>query len=235
VLVHWLGREIRGLALLVDDLARWTLPTTWAALAWQEFARHRALIFGLARGIDRLAGRFEHLIASLPGRVESIVEGRFKAIDHTIDRVLLPDIAGLRTRTRTLEDQLDTVWKNVRRLDKLLGTAAFAGAVAIALETLGVSWIRCKNWRKIGRGICGLPSDLIDLLFLDALTAFVVTDLCLYAGAIEVVAQDLVPVFMGLVDVEEALVGCHGATAPPSRPRPSLSLPSSQANFALSV
>jgi hypothetical protein len=235
VLVHWTAREIRGLAETVEALAHFALPTTWAPLVWGELGKLRALIDGYARGIDRLAGRFESLIASLPGRVERITSARFRGIDHTIDRVLLPDIAGLRARARSAENQIENLWDRVKGLDKLTATEVFAALVATALATLGVSWIRCKNWKKIGRGICGIPSDLIDLLFLDALTAIVVTDLCLYAGAVEALASDLVPVFMGLVDVEEALVGCHGATAPPSRPVPVLSLPSSQTDFALAA
>jgi len=101
---------------------------------------------------------------------QSVAQGvypRIRAGEHAIEDVLAPDIAALRERARAIEHRLDRLWKWVRAHEKIVVTAAFTGAVAVALSRLGGRWIRCKNWRRIGNHVCGLPTNLIeDLLAL---------------------------------------------------------------------
>lgn len=234
-LAGWLAREVRSHAHLLLAIAEGTLPIGWGYLAWHEFGRLRQLLHLLGRGIDRVDHRIDTLLGSLAERIDARVLPRIRAIDHTIDHTLRPDIAGLRARTRTILDELGRVWERLRRLEKLLGTAAFAEAVAVALATLGVSWIRCRNWKRIGRGVCGLPGDLLDFLLVDGIVALAATDLCDLEYAVIVAAEQFEPVLYAFVDVEEALVGCHGNTSPPDRELPTLYLPPVQPTLTLAA
>lgn len=231
----WLAREVRSHAHLLLLLAESTLPATWGVLAWQEFGRLRALLHLLGRGIDRVDGRIGHLIDTLGERIDARVLPRIRAIDHTLDHTVFPDIAGLRARTRHILDELGRLGERLRRLERLLGTAAFAEAVALALATLGVSWIRCRNWKRLGRSVCGLPSDLLGMLLGDAIIALAATDLCDLEYAVIVAAEQFEPVLYAFVDVEEALVGCHGNTRPPDHALPPLYLPTPVASLSLAA
>ena len=55
-------------------------------------------------------------------------------------------------------------WRWIRTHPLSLASTAFAGAVAIALQRIGASWIRCNNWNRIGRQVCGVPTSEIDSL-----------------------------------------------------------------------
>ena len=43
-----------------------------------------------------------------------------------------------------------------------IATAAFVAAVAVAVRRLGMNWVRCRNWKRIGKAVCGLPASRID-------------------------------------------------------------------------
>lgn len=209
----WLAREIRSQAALIERLAYYALPSTWADIAWHELGKLRQLIDSYARGIDRLAGRIDRFIDSLPGRVQNIIEPRIRSLDHTLDRVVLPDIAGLRARTRSLLDRLDNLWERVRKLDKLLGTAAFAEAVAVALAALGASWITCRNWKRIGRNVCGMPTQLLDDLLGLIVDLIILENICSLIPLLETAASDVgTPLVEALTVVGAGL--CSGNQAP---------------------
>src|SRR6185437_17083086 len=106
-----------------------------------------------------------------------------------------------------------------------LATGAFAGAVAVALQRLGGSWIRCGNWNRIGRSVCGLPLSLIEDLLAASIVSFAVVDMCEFASVAQDVAHAFVPELLALVDIEDALIGCHGATGVPVLTLPPTQLP----------
>ena len=90
--------------------------------------------------------------------------------------VLEPSIAGLRARTKALEHGAVRTFDWIRAHPGTLAATAFAGAVAAALTKLGGGWIRCKNWRSIGKHVCGLPNALIEALLGLGLAFAVVID-----------------------------------------------------------
>ena len=57
------------------------------------------------------------------------------------------------------------------------------------------------------------------------LVALVVSDLCQVVNAMAFAARKFEPILVGFVDVEDALIGCHGATKPEGLDVPTLSLP----------
>jgi hypothetical protein len=67
-------------------------------------------------------------------------------------------------RERAQSLSIARLWKWVRGRRGSLTTGAFVGAFAWALGKLGASWIRCNNWRRIGREVCRLPSSRITTL-----------------------------------------------------------------------
>lgn len=234
-LIHWFGREIADLSKLVHVLATVALGTSAidALNRLTEAIVHRlASVEHTADVAIRRIGQTERVVTA---RLERWIDPRIHALEHAIDGVVLPDIAGLRARTRELVDRLENVWQQVRKVDALLGTAAVTAAVAIALTRLELNWIRCRNWRNIGRGICGIPSALIDALLVGAIETFAVADLCGFAAIMGAEAAAILPVLYELVDAEEALIGCHGATAPPDLALPPLQLPPVATPLALSA
>ena len=234
-IAHALAREVRSHAHLLLAIAESTLPLGWGVIAWQEFGRLRRLLHLLGRGIDRVDSRIDTLLGSLADRIDARVLPRIRAIDNTLERHVFPDIAGLRARTRSILDELGRLGERLRHLERLLGSAAFAEAVAVALATLGVSWIRCRNWKRLGRSVCGMPSDILGALLGDGLVALAATDLCDLEYIIIAAAQEFEPVLYEFVDVEQALVGCHGNTAPPDRALPTLHLPPLQTTLTLAA
>lgn len=129
----------------------------------------KALIHALTHPIATFQHIERRLIAEERKRMraieQSVAQGvypRIRAGEHAIEDVLAPDIAALRERTKAIEHRLDRLWHWVRAHEKIVVTAAFTGAVAVALSRLGGRWIRCKNWRRIGKHVCGLPTSLIE-------------------------------------------------------------------------
>lgn len=224
-LVHWFGREIRDLSQLVYVLATAALGTT----AMDTLNRLVAAIGHKVAAVEHTAEvalqRIHALEGSVARRIEDYIDPRIHALEHAIDQTIPYDIGKLRERTIGTLHRLENVWQQVRKLDALLGTAAFTAAVAIALARLDLSWIRCRNWRRIGRSVCGLPTDLLDALLLGAFDAFAVADLCDLTYLATAAADELRPVLLEFVDVEEALIGCHGNTSPPDLTLPALRLP----------
>lgn len=140
---------------------------------------------------------------------------RLREVEHTVERVIPKELKSTRTLAREAEHTATKAWEYLRTHPWLAVTPAFVGAIAVALARLELGWLRCPSLRRIGRGIgCGGFAALEDILFAGG-EALIVTDLCDFAAAAETVAQALTPILIELVDVENALIGCHGATAPP--------------------
>lgn len=105
--------------------------------------------------------------------------------------------------------------KRLRRLEKLLGATGAVALVTAAFVKMGLEWVLCKDFKRLGRRIgCGGFGLLADLLG-STFTALGVTDICALSGAVTTLAEWFRPLLIDLVDVENFLVGCHGATAPP--------------------
>lgn len=68
--------------------------------------------------------------------------------------------------------------KRIGKLEKLSAGTIAAGAVALALARLGLSWIRCENNKKVGKAICGLPSNLLNDVLGLLTDAVILTNIC---------------------------------------------------------
>ncbi len=174
--VDWIGHEINAHANLIYTLTSLILGQNAAAglRAFVNLLTHR-LITAEANALHALRranvadarSAHNHMDVVLP-RIQTAERGLIGTIEH--------DIAGLRARERALEDGAINTWRWIKTHPLSLASSAFAGAVAIALQRIGGSWIRCNNWNRIGKQVCRSPlSDIEGVLGLFA-TAAVVAD-----------------------------------------------------------
>lgn len=90
------------------------------------------------------------------------------AIAGQLDDVITWDIPRLRARVRHAENEIGRLWKWARRHPAAIGKAAATALVTAALARIGASWIKCSNWRRIGKAGCGLNPNLLESLLADA-------------------------------------------------------------------
>lgn len=161
-LIAWTMYEIRDTSKLLYTLAKVTLGTA----AFDAIERSIKWLEGRIHAAELRIGAFEtrllHVAEAEEGRVLRWVEPRLHALEHTVEGVIDYDLAALRARARSITDALDALFQRLRRYDALLGTAAITGAVAIALSRLDLSWVRCRNWNRLGKTVCGIPFSLLD-------------------------------------------------------------------------
>jgi hypothetical protein len=219
----------------VDELRRhanllWLLSNVMLGPAVTELIRHgvalaRREIRAATSQLHRVERAITHGIPADIAALRHWTAARLHSITATLDHTLDKAIPSLRSRTRTLEREYEALWHKVKGLDKLLGAAAFAGAVAVALSRLGMGWLRCPAVGRLGRKIgCG-GFGFLETLLSDAIEAFIVTDLCDFIYLMGLAAEQIEPELLAFVDVENVLINCHGNTAPIALSLPPLHLP----------
>jgi len=202
------------------------LGTLWHALTVRAQA--------IAHQLDVLRANVRTTAVGLAHRIDGAVLPRVRGIEHELDHVIEPDIAGLRKRTRTLEEEALRTFRWFKVHKWLATEAAFAGAVALALSRLGAGWIRCGNVRKVGRTLCGLPGNLLNDLLALVTDFLVLTNICQAIPWLEVAFSDVAAPLIG--ELTKAGAGlCAAGSSPPSELTvPPLSLPDS-AGVSLSL
>ena len=138
----------------------------------------QALTQPLRREVTALERATAHRLAVLAAAVADL-GGQVAGWPHAAAGAGVGSLRGIRTRLRGLE-----------RATVGAGAAALVGA---ALAALGVSWIRCRNWRRAGKQVCQMDTSLLDSLL---------------AGAVLVVgAQSVVRFADAMLAVEDEMVG----------------------------
>jgi hypothetical protein len=167
--VSWLVREVRAHSSLL-----WTLSTL--LLGAGATAALRGLVYAATKAVAALRAevrRYGHTVTSVStGTLPALRHwtlAHVHRLEHAIDVVIPRDIRGLRERARELEHASAATLARLRKLEKLLGAGALAGALAIALGRLGVGWVRCSNVSRVGKSVCGMDSQLLESLLADAL------------------------------------------------------------------
>lgn len=169
---HKLARLIRHLGDEVTNLA-WDSMLVGAALV--EIARKAVSHKGLGKVVRPMKGATADLqkltrgarveIRELRQLLRKTVPGRIKVIEHTVRTIIRPQIRIIRqTEHATLRD-LRNAWRWIIRHPKSVASTSFIAAVAFAVQRLGMNWTRCRNWKRIGREVCRLPtSDVTNFL-----------------------------------------------------------------------
>jgi hypothetical protein len=202
-LVDWLGREINSHANLI-----WLLANQIPGVG---------LVRSLLAAVHVAEREIGRLWKSIPGTAHGIakpIEGELKALErwtyprvkhavNEVDHVIPKDIAGLRSRTKTIEGELGRLWKAIRANEAALATTAFVGAVALALSRLGMGWLRCNSATQLGKKYgCSLWSHLEQLLPLGILltVAFDFPAFCKAANVVAIGIGDSVAAIEGTFD-----------------------------------
>jgi hypothetical protein len=116
-----------------------------------------------------------HALNSYKARSEPRIAHATHAVDVTLPReigrvrrredALSRDLGKLRERTKSLEDGAVDTWEWIRSHPFTSVTAAFAGAVALALSRIGYGFLRCRSWQQVGKRLtCGTGASLLGLL-----------------------------------------------------------------------
>lgn len=242
-----IGHELYGLAVALDRFGAyihgvvrpWVIRTTVGGLTHGlKWLRHeltstttqvyritkvvthpeRTAIGAAVRTITRpLAGELAHL--------ERWTRARIAGAEAAIEGVLQPEIDWLRSRTGSLERFYERLWKQVRKLDRLTAASVFAGAVAIALARLGFGWLACRNWKRVGRSVCRMPTHLLDDA-LSLLTDFVVlSSICQVIPLLETGFADVASPLIDALTVAGSALRCGGGLENETLAVPALHLP----------
>jgi hypothetical protein len=91
------------------------------------------------------------------------------AIAAELPGVIGRDIPNLRDTVAAAERAISDLWKRVRGNAIAYGSLAFTGAAVWALTRVGAGWLRCSNWRRIGRAGCNMNPALLDSLLAGSL------------------------------------------------------------------
>jgi hypothetical protein len=111
-----------------------------------------------------------------------------------IPRMRDRDIPRLKARDRVHDRELARTRSRLKRLEKALGLGLLAGIVYRVLTRVA-PWLFCRNWKVLGRAICGMnPNALANLIGL-LLGVFVLSDLRRSAR----LAEDALDLVTGLV------------------------------------
>lgn len=169
---HQLSKLIRRLGDQLEGLA-WDLAVLSAALV--EVAKHAISRPEVGRIVKPLKGANADLrklvhgahvaIRELRQLLAKTIPGRIKVIEHRVERVVRPQIRIIRQTEVASARDLRKAWRWIIRHPRSAASTGFIAAVAFALTRLGGNWIRCRNWRRIGRHVCRLhPGEIDNLL-----------------------------------------------------------------------
>lgn len=224
-LTDWLGREIRSHANLIALLGSVLIGT--AGMTWVSgeigrlVSRIRASAHTANVAVQRVTGlekRVQHSIAAT-------VFPRLRAVEHAIDVTIPRDVAGLRTRTKTIEGELSRLWKAIRKNEAALASTAFVGAVALALSRLGLGGLRCSGLRNmLNKRGCGLWGDLESVLGL--LADFVILEnICTVIPWLETAFSEVAEPLIGTLTKAGAGLCSRTSSGPATLAVPPLYLP----------
>jgi hypothetical protein len=196
---HRLAAIVRGIpSQLVDDAglifglaaALVVLPSK-ALVQWMIHWRVQP-ITSLVHTQAKTLHRHDAQTKALSHSVAQGVYPRLKVGDNTLGRVITRDLPALRAGELTLEREFVNLRKWIAARKVSLTTGAFIGASVWALGKLGLGWIRCSNWKRAGRSICGLNASIFEALLADLLILLSAFSIVEFA----VVMQE----FVGLMD-----------------------------------
>lgn len=169
-------------------------------------ALHRAKVADRHATHALSAGRttsreFHHFRAHTQARLKADAHAIDVTIPRDIGRVrrreeaLSRDQAKLRERTTSLENGAVKAFEWIKSHPFSAVTGVFAGAVAVALSRLGYDFLRCRNWRNLGRRLdCGMGAWI--LRSLELVTGFALGYLAILKP--EVLAEEAVDAVDGI-------------------------------------
>lgn len=224
-LIDRMGHEIASHSSILHTLANLVIGLTVPGQQGRLIHALQKMLHGAQSLTHAATERISGVEQRVARGIGADVLPRIRALEREVSSEVVRERTRARTAERAADREITNLWKWARTHTLAAGTLAFAGAVSLALSRLGLGWLRCPSLGRLGKRIgCGGFAALDDLLF-GAVTALAVTDLCEFSALAYTAAEEMTPLLIGLVDVENALIGCHGATAPPALRLRALSLP----------
>jgi hypothetical protein len=225
-LVESIGHQLRAHSELLWALA--TLANNpFSVKAWRVYFSHvLAIAHGVQveirhAGVGYIGAAIHLAVAPLNVRLTFLdkwIHSRVTALDHAIDVTIPKDVAGLRVRTKTIEGELSKVWDAIRTSQGRFAAVAFAGAVALALDRIGLRWLKCSGLKSLGnRMACGGWRILDDLLA-GIIDVLVIADLCQLTKLLISVTEssEVQGVLSGIIGGIDELLLCQGVARPPA-------------------
>lgn len=213
-----IGNEIVGLSKAVGQLADymhgvvrpWVVHTVIGGIQrgvkWlkHELAHTRTQVYRVTKVIEhpahtKIGGAVRTITRPLSvglDRLQRWTHTQVARLDHAIAVPIEHGIAGLRSRTGTLERAYERLWKQVRSIDQVKAASVAAALVAVAVARLGFGWVRCGNWRTAGRAVCRMNGSLLETLLLGTTAIFGTISLVTLAEALVELEDELVPLVL---------------------------------------
>lgn len=167
-IVSAVSEEILGLSIAFAYL-QWWAANKLVKLVWHEVGRVIHAGTKAAEAEARQAERDATKAWKYSRAQTRRIEHQLEAIPRTVEGVLQPEITTARDLARAAEDEALKAWNFVKSKPWEVGATAFAGAVAIALSSLGLGWLRCpSNPFNKSKNACGLMGVLERVLGLAA-------------------------------------------------------------------
>lgn len=208
----WMASEIADLARDVLGFAQRTAVGTIP----NEIGKLRRTILDRLHGIDRTLGRIE---AQAKAQLKRLQVG-IDRLDREITRTLHHDIAAISARVGITSRQLRRLARRTTALERDLGAAAFAGAVALALARMRLNWIRCGPLGRVANKIGCKGFAQIEQFLAASFEALVVLDLCRFALGAQRLARLIVPQLGAVLLVQNAVCLGGGSTLPSAHDSP---------------
>jgi hypothetical protein len=171
-LVEQIGHQLRAHSELLWALA--TLANNpFSVKAWRVYfshliaVAHDATIAIRHAGVGYIGAAIHSAIRPIAGELHGLERWtypRVKTLEREIGVSIPKDIAGLRTRAKSIEGELSRLWDAIRKNEGVVATLAFTGAVALALDKLGLNWIKCKRLGRWGNTMCGPTGTELEAL-----------------------------------------------------------------------
>lgn len=201
VIQGWMAREIVGIAEDVYGWGSWLqnvhLPRWGKALLYATFPP--ALIARLIK-----AGADAHL----PRITRTIVVREIPEVVTRVKRIAVASagavpipgwVIHLPKRVGRLEREVPSIWKRLRRVERLAGATGAVALMLIALRKLGLNWVRCRNVGRFGKRVCGMDGSLLDTLLTDSLAIISVLSVVEFANELRAVEDEALAIVGRLV------------------------------------
>jgi hypothetical protein len=175
-IIMWVGSEIEAAAKTSWHLAQQAKAFVRRREVTHEIKSAVTPVKAQAAGAARVGRLARDEAKAVHHSVAQGVYPRLKVGEHERAHVLNPGVASARAQARAAEEAAIATYRYIVRHRRSVIAGAFTGAVAWALTRVGGGWIRCKNWRAIGKRVCGIPWSTIESLLAIGLATELVID-----------------------------------------------------------
>ena len=221
-LLYWIGDQVGGLAYDVaaafQRTATATIPDAITRATHRLAQRLATAEHEVDHALNVSLPAVQHRISTLDRArksAEALAAREAATIAHDVTVTLPHEIAVADAWIGRTAKQARAHARRLANIEALLTVAGVAALVNVALSTLKLNWIKCPALGRIGRKHGCAPWHLLEDMLGGTFVALAATDVCRWAALTTGAAQQVRPALTAVVNVENALVGCHGATGPP--------------------